>query len=416
MASRTRSKSGPGTMRERSPGHWQLRAFAGPDPVIGKPRQVARTFTGTEHAAAKALGNLVAEVESGKFNRTNVTVGQLLDKWLEGAERSQRPRTVYENRRKIEARIRPTLGAVRLDKLEPDTLDTAYGRWLDEGLSPATVHKYHAIVSAACNQAVKWGWIDRAPTARATAPRVDRVEMKVPTPEQLTMLVKAAETADPVLATAVALAALTGARRGEIVALKWSDIDLGNGRVRIARSLTIARGEQHTGPTKTHQIRDIALDPVCVEILKRRWAYMVGLSENAESPLVPDPYVLSYNANGALAASPDTLTHGFGKLCVAMELPALKKLCQTKPKAKRTDLGPGERWPFRFHDLRHFSVTTLIAAGVDVRTVADRHGHARATMTLDRYAHALPERDRAAAGILGAAFTPDTARSKVKRT
>jgi integrase len=67
-------------------------------------------------------------------------------------------------------------------------------------------------------------------------------------------------------------------------------------------------------------------------------------------------------------------------------------------------LTAGERWPFRFHDLRHFSVTTLIGAGVDVRTVADRHGHARATMTLDRYAHALPERDRAAAGILGEVF------------
>jgi integrase len=89
-----------------------------------------------------------------------------------------------------------------------------------------------------------------------------------------------------------------------------------------------------------------------------------------------------------------------------MELAALKKLRKTKPKSTRTELAPGQQWPFRFHDLRHFSVTTLIAAGVDVRTVADRYGHARATMTLDRYAHALPERDRAAAGILGAAFTP----------
>ena len=72
--------------------------------------------------------------------------------------------------------------------------------------------------------------------------------------------------------------------------------------------------------------------------------------------------------------------------------------------AKRADLAPGERWDFRFHDLRHFSVTTLIAAGVDVRTVADRHGHANATMTLNRYAHALPERDREAARLLGAAL------------
>ena len=143
---------------------------------------------------------------------------------------------------------------------------------------------------------------------------------------------------------------------------------------------------------------------------------MRELSERAESPLVTDPYLLSYNANGGLPASPDTLTHGFGKLCEMMELPALKRLRKTEPKAKRTDLAPSERWPFRFHDLRHFSVTTLIAAGVDVRTVADRHGHARATMTLDRYAHALPERDRVAADILGEAFTPVTTRPKAKRT
>jgi len=258
-------------MRERTPGHWELRAFSGRDPVSGKPRQATRTFVGGERAAAKALSTLVADVEAGKFSRSSATLGQLLDKWLEMAETTQRPRTLYENRRKIEARIRPTLGAVRLSKLDPEVLDTAYRRWLAEGLSAATVNKYHSIISAACHQAVKWGWIDTSPTLRATAPRVERIEMKVPTPAQLTSLVQAAEAADPVLATAVALAALTGARRGEIVALKWSDIDLVNGRVRIARSLTVTQGEQHTGPTKTHQSRDIALDPVCVEILKQRW-------------------------------------------------------------------------------------------------------------------------------------------------
>ena len=81
---------------------------------------------------------------------------------------------------------------------------------------------------------------------------------------------------------------------------------------------------------------------------------------------------------------------------------ALTRLQKRQPKATRDDLGPKDQWPYRFHDLRHFSVTTLIAAGVDVRTVAERHGHARATMTLDRYAHALPERDREAAKVLGA--------------
>ena len=165
------SRVQPGTMRERSPGHWQLRAYVGRDPVTGKPRQATRTFKGGERAAAKALAALVAEVEAGRFSRTTATVSQLLDKWLEAGEWSQRPRTRYENRKKIDGRIRPILGHIQLAELEPDVIDAAYRGWLDEGLSPATVHKYHCILSAACRQAVKWGWIDTAPTARSTPPR-----------------------------------------------------------------------------------------------------------------------------------------------------------------------------------------------------------------------------------------------------
>lgn len=389
-------------MRERSPGHWELRAFVGSDPVSGQPRQVTETFVGSERAAGKALTNLVSRVEAGKFSGTTATVGQLLDRWLETTDgRTQRPATAYENQHKIETRIRPKLGAIKLNKLGPEALDRAYREWLDDGLAPATVHKYHSILSAACRQAVKWGWIDAAPTARATPPTPERKEMVVPTPERLSALLKLADAEDPVTATAIALAALTGARRGELVALKWSDVDMAAGRLRIARSLTVARGEHHTGPTKTHQSRDIALDPICVEVLRRRREYMVDLATRAESPLVADPYVLSYNANGAVAASPDHLTHTFARFCVAMEKPALEELKRTHPKAKRADLHPQDRWTYRFHDLRHFSVTTLIAGGVDVRTVAERHGHARATQTLDRYAHALPERDRAAADLMG---------------
>ncbi|MGA2837016.1 MAG: site-specific integrase [Acidimicrobiales bacterium] len=398
----TASKSRPGTMRERSPGHWELRAFSGRDPITGKPKQATRTFVGGERAAAKALGALVTEVDEGKFKPKTATVGQLLDQWLEAGRTSQRPRTLQENQRKIDKRIRPALGDVRLNKLDAAKLDATYRAWLDDGLSPATVHKYHCILSAALRQAVKWDYIDVAPTARATPPRVPKPTMKVPTPDQLSKMVKAAENMDPVVASAIALAALTGARRGELIALRWSDLDLVAGRVRISKSLTIANNTQHVGPTKTHAARDIALDPIAVEVLKRRWSYMVDLAARAESPLVDDPYVLSYNANGAAPANPDTLSHGFNKVCREMELPAFKRLRESTPKATHADLPAGERWPFRFHDLRHFSVTTLIAAGVDVRTVADRHGHSRATMTLDLYAHALPERDREAANLMGA--------------
>jgi integrase len=130
------------------------------------------------------------------------------------------PRTIYEKRAKNEKRLRHRLGDLQLYRLKPDVIDADYGDWLTEGLSPATASKYHAILSAALRQAVKWDWIDRAPTERATPPSLVRREMVVPTPEQLVKLVSAAERFDPILASAFALAALTGMRRGELVALR----------------------------------------------------------------------------------------------------------------------------------------------------------------------------------------------------
>ncbi|MGD0322058.1 MAG: site-specific integrase [Acidimicrobiales bacterium] len=380
---------GAGTLTERRPGTWRLRAYAGRDPITDNPIQITRTFVGSPTAARKALAKLVTEVEAGKFDRTKVTVGQLLDRWLAHIEAvgKARPKTVCEYRRKIDGRIRPALGDVRLNRLEPDTLDAWYQRWLAEGLSPSTVRIYHSILSASCHQAVKWGWLDRAPTDRASAPTPRSPTMKVPTPAQLSALVKSAERADPVLAAAIALAALTGARRGELVALRWSDIDLEAGLVRIERAITVIDGAPHEGPTKTHQARQVALDPVGVETLRRHWRFVVERSELVESPLVEDPYVLSYQAHCGTSVGPDTLTHRFKALCRKLEAAVDTK-----------------RYPFHFHELRHFSVTTLLAAGVDLRTVAERHGHAQATMTLNRYAHALPERDRAAAAVLGNAL------------
>lgn len=101
--------------------------------------------------------------------------------------------------------------------------------------------------------------------------------------------------------------------RGELVELKWFDIDLANGRVRSARSFAVTQGEQDTGPTKTRQARDLAFDPVCVEVLRRSGGLHVRSVGSGRMPLVPDPFVLSYNANCEIRVNPDKLTHGFGR-------------------------------------------------------------------------------------------------------
>jgi integrase len=392
----TRNANGTGTMRERpeGSGHWQLRVFAGTDLATGRPRQLTKTFTGNAAAAQRALRSFVADVAAGATDQTKVTVGQLLDLWLEQITPTRAPKTVHEYRRWIDTRIRPTLGDIPITRLEPARLDAQYGAWLADGLSQSSVHHLHAILSTALTKAEKWGWVERAPTRRASPPPLRAKEITAPTPEQLNALI--AEASDPVLAVAIALAALTGCRRGELSALRWSDVDLTVGRLHVRRSVSAVNGELHEGPTKTHASRRVALDEIGVGLLRDHWQWMQDLSTAAESPLVADPYLLSRRADGATPVHPGRLTDGFTGLCRRLERRARKELEEA---GKDTKKAP--KYPFRFHDLRHFSVTTLIAAGVDIRTVAERHGHSQATMTLNRYTHALPERDREAAGVLG---------------
>lgn len=390
------NRYGSGTMTERSPGVWRLRVYLGTD-ESGHAREVHRTFRGGKKAAGAALAELVNESRDKPARDRRTTLGELLDEWLDGLEGRRQPSTINGYRLKVDGRIRPLLGDIPLEKLSARDLDRAYRAWTDDGLAPATVRQCHAIMHAALHQALKWGWLDRNPAQQASPPTVHKPDLRVPTFEQLNALHRAAlEADDAVLAAAIAIAALTGMRRGELVALRWSDVDLVAGMVRIERAITVVKGVTHEGSTKTHQSRRVALDETGVTVFRQRWEAVTELSELAGSPLIDDPYVLSFNANGALPINGDTLSHRFTALCKKVEGRSLKAAKEVGRKATEAD-----RYPFHFHSLRHFSVTTLVAAGVDWRTVAERHGHADATMTLNRYAHALPERDRAAAQILG---------------
>jgi len=367
-----------GSLQELGEGRWRLRVFAGRE--AGKVRQVSRNFRGTKRQAESTLAKLVADVERQQITTAKVgTLGELIDHWIDDVAPHRSAYTVREYRRITAKAIKPALGGTRIDKLTGRHLDDFYRKLHQAGLSSSSVHQHHSVIHASLGRAVKWGLLPSNPADRATPPRPARSTASAPRVEDVQRLVVEAEKTDTVLAIAIGLAAITGARRGELCAIRWSDVNWHRRTLTIARSLTVVDKIVTAGPTKTHQRRDIAIDDALGTFLARRRVEQERYAETVGVQLVQDPFVLSRSADGSEPCLPDGLTHQYQRLADGLGLAS------------------------HFHELRHFAATTAIAGGVDVRTVAGRLGHADASVTLRVYAHALEARDRELAGMLGRA-------------
>ena len=368
-----------GTMEQRGDGRWRVRAYAGREG--GKVRWVSRTVAGGKRDAQRALAKLVTELESGQVAADHqLSLGELVDRWLSDIAPHRSVWTMHKYREIAERSVKPALGSVKLVKLSPRMIDAFYGRLTARGLSPTTVRRQHALIHAALERAVKWGLITANPADRATPPALIRRDVTAPSVADVQRLIAGAEAdQDEVLAAAIALGAVTGARRGELCALRWSDVDWQRGSLRIARSLSVIRRNVTDGPTKSHQARHVALDETTRALLAARYEHQATLAKQVGVDLSADPYLLSRSADGSFPCLPDGLSHGYERL------------------AKRLGIKG------HIHELRHFSATTAIAGGADVRTVAGRLGHTDASVTLRVYAHALEARDRELAGMLGRA-------------
>jgi integrase len=180
----------------------------------------------------------------------------------------------------------------------------------------------------------------------------------------------------------VLLAATTGARRGELCGLRWSEIDLTEQLVEITRAIIIVDGNCQDAPTKTRQTRRVALDPVTVEALRAQRRRSENRASLAARGLRSDGYVFSHDPAGGRPWRPDSTSRAFRQLCDEVGLDRV-----------------------RLHDLRHFVATRLLASCVDVRTVSGRLGHSLASTTLNVYAAFVPDADRRAANVMGRLVT-----------
>jgi integrase len=373
------------TIREKRPGYWEVRAFVGRD-ERGKPVQVSRVLRGTKRDARRFAAQLSLAPASRSGEQVNVA--ELLELWFEHAAPSWAPSTLRDQRTRIRAINKDAIASAKLARLTVADVDRWHARLARRGVREGSVRNQHQALRAALSLAQRWGWVTTNVVAiarlkaRKTTPRGSLTSEEVRRVlRAIDALVEAAEV-ERAASVALRLAAVTGARRSELAALRWADLD--HGRLTIDSSISVLRRAAQTGgrptlrddPTKTGNRRIVTLDERTLEAVEAlrvhvraecTWLLAVG-----ERPVSPDRVSAWWRRARDLA-------------------------------------GIAPTW--RLHDLRHWAATTSIASGHDVRTVADRLGHADPSMTLRVYAHAVEGADASLAATLAIELLDDTDRA-----
>jgi integrase len=372
-----------GSLWSPTSGVWIARIDAGRDPLSGKRRQISRTVKGNKREAQKVLNEMAGEIDRGQFTGTSATFTQLSDRWLDLAKGDLSPTTLRRYRNLLSNHILPALGNRSVKKIRSIDLDQLYYELSHRvGLAPATVRQIHAIIRRAFRQAVLWGWVTSNPAVNATPPRFKKPDISPPNVEQVGQLLRAANNVDPELGHFIHLAATTGARRGELCALRWRNVDTDLKTLTIEHSIIEAEGGILEKDTKTHASRRIALDEGTIAVLKSQHDLALERASGAGVRINDDAYLFSREPDGHIAWTPGAVSKRFAIL--------------------RRDLGFDG---IRLHDLRHFAATRLIAAGVPVRTVSGRLGHANPSTTLSVYSHFVEASDQEAARVMGQLVT-----------
>jgi len=365
-------------------GSWSVVVDMGRD---GNGKRIRKWHAGfaTKREAERARVEILSQVDRGAYVApTRTTLSEfLVAEWLPSKRPTVKPTTLASYEMHVTKHIVPRIGGLPLHALSASNLNSFYADLLSDGrrqgeggLSPSSVRRVHSTLHKALADAVRWGRIVRNPADLADPPKEATPEMSVWTPEQLRGFLD--HVRNDRLYAAWLLAATTGMRRGEILGLRWSDVDLDECRVSISQIRTVARYQVVTQTPKTDKgTRTIALDPATTHALR---AHRVAQLE--EKVLLGPGYrneagLVFTNADGS-AIHPERFSSWFKQLCGKSGLPTI-----------------------RLHDVRHSYVTALLGNGVALKVVSQRIGHSSPMVTMTIYQHVLPADDEAAA-VIGA--------------
>ena len=359
---------------------WYATIDLPPDSITGKRRQ-KRVSAPTKRECEARIRDILNQSDMNhSADAQKITYAEYVGRWLESVEPSLRPATFRRYRDMLNRHAVPRIGHIKLIKLSPLDLQRLYADRLASGLSSTTVHLLHVVLHRTLKQAVRWGMVSRNVTEMVDPPRRTFPEITTWNSDQVARFLEAGD--QHYLGALWRLALLTGMRRGELLGLKWEDIDLEQGTLAVRR--TLSRGQGGTWeighPKTTSGQRSIALPRSCVTVLKKH-----RVAQNTErlrlGALWDDhDFVFTNRAGGPLHVNSMVLQ--FEKLTKATGLPKI-----------------------RFHDLRHTSATLLLAKGIHPKIVQERLGHSDISMTLNRYSHVTPDMQRSAADTLDEAFS-----------
>lgn len=361
------------------------------DRVTGKRKQKWHSGFRTKRDADKALTDILSRLDQGTYvEPTKRTLAAFLDEWLVAVRPTLRASTHATYETIVQTHIAPRIGSVALQSLTPGRLNALYADLLASGradgkggLSTATVRYVHAVIRKALSDAMRWSLVTRNVADAADPPRVSRKQIRTWSARELRAFL--AHVDGDRLHAAYVLAATTGMRRGEVLGLRWQDVDLESQRVSISQTLVVVGGyeAQYSEPKTAKGRRSVALDPTTTEALRsHRERQML------ERQLMADAYVdsdLVFAREDGAWIHPDSFSELFWRHAKAAKLPRI-----------------------RFHDLRHTHATLALAAGVHPKVVSERLGHASITITLDTYSHAIPAMQETAASLVASLVFEDS--------
>jgi integrase len=352
-----------GHIEELPSGSFRAIVYGGADPLTGKERRLKAT-AGSYAEAEVALTQLQRQVDEETHPKTALTISQAIAQWLDVAKLGETTRERYDDL--IRLYIAPAFGDLLAAKLDAEMLERFYARLQQcrelcggrrraghtcRPLSSSTVRKIHFILSGALELAVRWRHLGVNRAALARAPSPSRPEPDPPSAAEAAALLNAA-WADPDWGLLLWLTMVTGARRGEVSALRWPHVDFERGTLLVQRANAQPKTGVREKETKTGQHRRVALDERTIGLLRAHRDMVATRCAALGCDLDDEAWLFSPAPDGSAPYPPHSLTQRYRRLAIKLKLRST-----------------------RLHSLRHYSATELLAAGVDLRTVAGRLGH-----------------------------------------